>query len=378
MALQPITNLNSENQILGCLDPLATNYREVQNPNGSNPEVIIVDSNFWFVEGTTTKAKIWDTNKESYTIYNVTESTPTRCRYVNVIEGCTDPLAYNYNNKATKSCVNCCTYTNQEINISNQRVIEGKEIIQPACSLVGVTTKNYLSTQILVDANGVDLSKTCCEKLASDYSMTWVYDTNTNKCYINSDFKNIDARTNTECLPVVFSLNEKPMSVTCDNPLKINLWLYVGKPKKEECYINEDSILARIKISDETLNNTLSQINGYNSSINGFDTWIKLEATLPANPVTVEFSVDIEFYAGLNCCCTYDIFVDGIEVLCDSQTTQLTNRLSGQNCPGFKLKRVIDNKKSWVYNPGLPEVGISEYDEIEREDGSFKIGRAHV
>ena len=93
--------------------------------------------------------------------------------------------------------------------------------------------------------------------------MTWVYDTNTNKCYINSDFKNIDARTNTECLPVVFSLNEKPMSVTCDNPLKINLWLYVGKPKKEECYINEDSILARIKISDETLNNTLSQINGY-------------------------------------------------------------------------------------------------------------------
>jgi len=49
MALRPITSLNTENQILGCLNPLATNYREVQNPNGINPEVIIVEPHFWFI-----------------------------------------------------------------------------------------------------------------------------------------------------------------------------------------------------------------------------------------------------------------------------------------------------------------------------------------
>lgn len=373
MALRPITSLNTENQILGCLNPLATNYREVQNPNGINPEVIIVEPHFWFIEGTTTKAKIWDTNQNSYKIYNIVESTPTRCQYVNTVEGCKDPLAYNYNSKATKSCVNCCTYVNQNINVSNQRVSEAPEIIQPACSLVGVTTKNYLSTQILVDSNGVDLSKVCCEKLASDYSMTWVYDTNTSKCFINDDFKNIDTTTNSDCLPVIFSLNEKPMGITCESELTINLWLYVGKPKKEECYNNGDPISARIKISDDTLNNNLTQINQYNANVSGFDTWVKLEATLPPTPTTVEFTVDIEFYAGLNCCCTYDIFVDNIEVLCNSQIIQTSDRLSGRDCPGFKLKRVIDNKKSWVYNPGLPEVGISEYDDIEREDGSFGL-----
>jgi len=135
------------------------------------------------------------------------------------------------------------------------------------------------------------------------------------------------------------------------------------------CYNNLNPILARVTTTNPLLNGSLIQIKEYNSVVDLFDRWIEIKAQLPMSGLTLNFGLNLEIYQGLNCCCNYDIFVDDIKVTCSDQEPVLI--VNDIQCPGFDLNRVIDNKKSWVYNPGTPEVGISDYDIIERGDGSF-------
>jgi hypothetical protein len=137
------------------------------------------------------------------------------------------------------------------------------------------------------------------------------------------------------------------------------------------CYNTSNPITAKISLSDSNLNNSLTQVVTYNSESDGFDNWVQLKTTLPPSTTTNIFDVVLQIDTGLNCCCEYDIFVDRIGVLCTGTSESLV--VNDIKCPGFELTKVIDNKKSWVYNPGLPEVGISEYDIIERADGSFGL-----
>lgn len=137
------------------------------------------------------------------------------------------------------------------------------------------------------------------------------------------------------------------------------------------CYNTSNPITAKISLSDSNLNNSLTQVVTYNSESDGFDTWVQLKTTLPPSTTTNIFDVVLQIDTGLNCCCEYDVFVDRIGVLCTGTSESLV--VNDIKCPGFDLTKVIDNKKSWVYNPGLPEVGISEYDIIERADGSFGL-----
>ena len=137
------------------------------------------------------------------------------------------------------------------------------------------------------------------------------------------------------------------------------------------CYNTSNPITAKISLSDSNLNNSLTQVVTYNSESDGFDNWVQLKTTLPPSTTTNIFDVVLQIDTGLNCCCEYDVFVDRIGVLCTGTSESLV--VNDIKCPGFDLTKVIDNKKSWVYNPGLPEVGISEYDVIERADGSFGL-----
>jgi len=137
------------------------------------------------------------------------------------------------------------------------------------------------------------------------------------------------------------------------------------------CYNISYPIQARISLTDTTLNSNLTQTKEYISTVDYFDRWVQIKATLnnSANTALVPFGVKLEIYQGLNCCCEYEIYVDDIQVNCPKpESVLVTNNIQ---CPGFNINRVIDNKKSWVYNPGLPGVGISTFDEIERQDGSF-------
>lgn len=137
------------------------------------------------------------------------------------------------------------------------------------------------------------------------------------------------------------------------------------------CYSIFNPILARITTTNPLLNTSLVQVKEYNSSTDYFDKWVQIKATLPTSGLTLNFGIYLEIYQGLNCCCNYDIFIDDIRVDCPKDESLIT--YNNVQCPGFEITRVIDNKKSWVYNPGLPSVGISEYDDIERIDGSFGL-----
>jgi hypothetical protein len=264
--------------------------------------------------------------------------------------------------------------------------------------------------------NVVPISEACCNRLVKDNpNLTYVWqDQPTPYCYV---------RPKEDCLPVIFSLNENQMTVEpCSNDLEISMWVYFGKPEKpcgflpeppEEviiiegtvcditltpntgaivpspnppntstpptttpnnnvttkcCYNNQNPILARVKLNNN-LNNQLVQTQIYNSSINFFDTWFQLKANLPMSGSTLTFGVQLEIYQGLACCCDYDIFIDDIKVNCNSLVEQTV--VNDIKCPGFTINKVIDNKKSWVYNPGTESVGISDYDNGERSDGSF-------
>jgi len=137
------------------------------------------------------------------------------------------------------------------------------------------------------------------------------------------------------------------------------------------CCNNSNPITAKITLSDSNLNNLLTQVNTYDSSVNNFEPWVQLKATLPPTTNLLNFDINLQIDTGLNCCCDYELYIDKVAIICTAGTeSQVVNDIK---CPGYALNKVIDNKKSWVYNPGIAEIGISEYDNIERNDGSFGL-----
>jgi hypothetical protein len=231
----------------------------------------------------------------------------------------------------------------------------------------------YWSDDVNIIPNGVTpnspIGEDCCNKLIRDYGLTWVWENN--RCY--TEHKK-------SCVPVSFNLNENtPTTVNPSfNDVELSLWLYIGTPENSCnkvsnttpcCYNTSNPILAQISVDNVILKNSLTQVKSYNSELNNFNTWVELKATLPAAGIYRTLNVSVEITQGLNCCCNYDIFVDDIRV--DTFSDENTTTVKDIKCPGFELTKVIDNKKSWVYNPGSPDVGISEYDNLEREDGSF-------
>jgi hypothetical protein len=278
------------------------------------------------------------------------------------------------------------------------------------------TTDFYGNTIQIVTQNGTPISEPCCNRLIKDYNLPWVWQGQ--RCY---------ATPKEDCLPVIFTLNDKPMNVpACGNDLELSMWVYFGKPEnpcqpipdppgddtividgvvcditltpntgqienpthnqrdiKQEvsqpilqpsstcCYSIFNPILGRIITTDPQLNNSLTQVKEFNSGTDFFERWIQLKATLPTSGLTLNFGVTFEVYQGLNCCCEYEFHIDDIQVDCVREESSLI--VNDISCPGFELTKVIDNKKSWVYNPGIASIGTSEYDNIERGDGSFGL-----
>jgi hypothetical protein len=87
-------------------------------------------------------------------------------------------------------------------------------------------------------------------------------------------------------------------------------------------------------------------------SFNQVDTWFTLSTqfTPPTTGTTEGFNVTLQFISGINCCCTYDVFLDNFKFDCIEE--EIITETIKNSCPGFNIQPVIDNKKSWVYNPG--------------------------
>lgn len=303
-----------------------------------------------------------------------------------------------------------------------QPIVEQCEIDLTEVQITTTTDFYNNQIQIVTYKDKTDsISESCCNKLIKDYDLPWEW--NSPWCY---------ATPKEDCLPAQFSLNDEKMVINpCSNNLELSMWVYFGKPDNpcqpipdppnndvtiidgqvcdinltpntksivndpvkigieelsalrgtkydvpivEEtnticCYSNLNPILARITTTDPLLNSSLIQVKEYNSNTDYFEKWVQIKATLPTSGLTLSFGVKLEIYEGLNCCCNYDIFIDDIRVDCPREESAIT--YNNVQCPGFQITRVIDNKKSWVYNPGTALVGISDYDKIEREDGDF-------
>jgi hypothetical protein len=271
------------------------------------------------------------------------------------------------------------------------------------------TTDNFNQTVTYVTFNGESIDETCCLKIASENNLPWVY-----KEYQGE--LNCYTRDPSPCLPLKFKLNSELIKPICDVPLSVGASFYFGVPENscvevvdegddvidvdngtEPCLLTFDGdnnlvdynsahtvpktpILNNLDINlDELISNrepccfnpltpieaslviTDSKNNILQTSdsivFNELETWFDLgtvfdTTTITATTATTEgYNVALQFTSGLNCCCTYDIFIDNIKFECLSANT-VTDVIKNK-CPGFDIAPVIDNKKSWVYNPGL-------------------------
>jgi hypothetical protein len=152
-------------------------------------------------------------------------------------------------------------------------------------------------------------------------------------------------------------------------------------PEDKCCYDTDNPIEGRLIILDSnnqkiTTNVTyvdtfLSQVTTINTNSNvgvGFNKWVKLTTTVSTTNLT-PFSVAAEFPKGLFHCCEYDIFFDDLEVGC--LQPGIRDIYNTEECPGFNIRHVIDNKKSWVYNPGTSQMSDDVNDNIIRKQGEL-------
>ena len=270
----------------------------------------------------------------------------------------------------------------------------------------------------LVTFNGSPISETCCLKIANENNLPWVYK-------IFDGTPNCFTKDPNPCLPLQFNLNGEPIKPECETPLDISVSFYFSTPEnpcfeqdddgeviiidgeEEPCLLEFDEennvidyntvkprrldsslnppqliltgsttgdttsepccfnpnipIVANLVIKD-TDNNILQTSDNF--SFSTLETWYDLTTQFSLTTGTTEVNVSLQFVSGLNCCCTYDIFLDNFKFNCSDEETIVD--IIRNNCPGFDIVPVIDNKKSWVYNPGN-----LNYSNLQNQAGIF-------
>lgn len=264
------------------------------------------------------------------------------------------------------------------------------------------TLDNFNQNITYVTFKGGAIDETCCLKIASENNLPWVYEE------YQGEFRCFTKDPN-PCLPLEFKLNNELIKPICDTPLLVSTSFYFGVPENscvevvdegddeidvefdiEPCLLTFDSnnelvdynshkVLRKVDFVLNTENlltekepccfNPISPISANlaikdNKNIilqrsdsfvfNELETWHDLSMEFDTSTVTGNtegYNVVLQFTSGLNCCCTYDIFIDNINFNCVSAQTIFDTIKN--DCIGFEIVPVIDNKKSWVYNPGL-------------------------
>ncbi len=272
----------------------------------------------------------------------------------------------------------------------------------------------------IVTFNNESISQTCCLQIASDNNLPWSYES------YNGEVNCFTSDPN-PCLPLEFKLNRDLIKPECETPIDVSMSFYFGKPENPcvEIEDNDDDIIIIDNPTEPCLlsfdeNNNIVDYNStetkrrpeisqqspqpisgetetpccYNPevpisvnlvirddknniiqtsdpfSFTDLETWfdITTQFTIPTTGTTEGFNAYLQFTSGLNCCCVYDIFLDNFKFNCNEELT--ITEIINNDCPGFDITPVIDNKKSWVYNPG--ELGYSEY---RNQNGRFTDNR---
>ena len=181
------------------------------------------------------------------------------------------------------------------------------------------------------DANEqIPLSIDCCTEDVAGFDVTW-----------NTDAKRCE-KTQPEQDSTTITLNEEIITANDCDDLLVSTKLYFTKPT-EECLADITALL----LPDNGAI-IVEQLGIFDSETDGFNTWVDLGVRL-TNTTNNPFNINL-FINGVLDCCEYDIRVDNIRVDCFKEEDRIF--YSQSKCVGFDLTRVIDNKKSWVYNPG--------------------------
>lgn len=213
------------------------------------------------------------------------------------------------------------------------------------------TTQNLTNENIqqlfgYLDGELVPVSKQCCKFDVTGYEVSW--DSNLKICGFGS--------SNT----IDIVLNEEPISLDGCGDIFVSAKIFFTQPS-EKC-ITDDPIV--VSLLPNNPNISVSQIDVFDSETDGFDTWVNLNASFSSTGGT--FNLKLNISGGIVRCCDYDIRVDAIKVDCYKDQERLV--FDTKKCVGFDLARVIDNKRSWVYNPGSEDIGSTQ-DNLIRDRG---------
>ena len=183
-----------------------------------------------------------------------------------------------------------------------------------------------------------DISENCCTELGSGL---WTYING--ECYWDPP---------KVVVPVSIGISENDIIIidrTCDT-LTVCVSFFLEKPDDPECHTENEITASLGAYSDDITNNVfnITEQTSYSSVNDGYCTWVRICGQIQdfdGTPFKLKLNLD-----GTLDCCEYDIYVDDISVSCIVQDAiEVSTR---NDCPGFTLNKVIDNKKSWVYNDG--------------------------
>lgn len=203
--------------------------------------------------------------------------------------------------------------------------------------------------QVIGSLNGIStaLNQECCTNEVAGFPVQW--NGNLNICQTVTEDDNSSNSSN-----VTISLNQELiLPKECDD-LLISVKLFFKEPT-QEC--TTEVITASILPTHPSI--TVEQLGIFTSDTDGFNNWVDLGCRL-INANNNSFNLDVVI-AGLANCCDYDVRIDNVRVDCYKEEDRVF--WDNKKCPGFDLQRVIDNKKSWVYNPGT-FTGVTEQDSI--------------
>lgn len=157
--------------------------------------------------------------------------------------------------------------------------------------------------------------------------------------------------------PVSIGVSENDIIVTDSEctTLRACLSFFLERPDNPECEPTGDvtanlSVYSGDSVNSGSLDNifNITQVSDYSLVRDGYCQWVQVCVDISGfEGIPFKLKLDLQ---GLLDCCDYEIYLDDISVNCTIQDTIIVpNRLE---CPGFTIRRVIDNKKSWVYNNG--------------------------
>ena len=182
---------------------------------------------------------------------------------------------------------------------------------------------------------------------------------------------------------ISIKINETPINISTNTKdVTFKVYFKVPQTPSDECYGNAASerVITTTPIISGDIGN-LNLINVVSPTINytlptNLGVWLDFSMTIDETDIIGDINIFLQLNGESDCKCDYEVLIKDVEII---ETTEIPNITTipligfNQNVLGDEtldgIQKVIDNKKSWVYNPGTPKYGIKEYDGITRAHG---------